>query len=109
MRTFVNTVTIPLSSAVSDPIPMKGAQDVTLFVPLVTSGTWVVQGAWETTSASFWPLQNPAPNSGTVAPVIAAGSLAVQLTNVSAPYVRLVGSTSQASLRVIGASYRMWS
>lgn len=96
-------ITIPLSSAVSGAWAIKDSDLMALWMPVCTSGSWTLQGAFQTgaNSADFLPIINSPPNSGPVTLWLGAGSLSVALHTFCAPFsaLRLVGSNPQAAVR----------
>ncbi len=59
MRQGQITLTIPLSGSISDDGDLRGGKIQAISVPTITSGDLLVQGGFDTTSASFLRLINP--------------------------------------------------
>jgi len=77
--------TIATSGKVSGNVLVEGAREICLLVPTITSGTMLVQGAFDTTSALFRRIQNAA-GSGDLTLATAAGSNAFTLTEMVQPF-----------------------
>ena len=98
-------VTIPISGKVSGDVSLAGAREIALLVPVITSGTMLVQGSFDTTSALFRRIQNTA-GSGDLTLTTAAGSLAFTLPAAiyPFPYLRFEAQnfqTAAVSLAVV--------
>jgi len=102
MQPVYQVVTVPLSSFVSSPFVVKDTDTFGVWMPVVTSGAWFLQGAYTTNAASadFLPVLNSPPSSGSPTLWFGAGSLAVALP-LLAPFstFRLTSSIAQAAVR----------
>jgi len=98
IQTF--TATVPLSGTVSDDISLVGATVVGLWCPTITSGTVLLQGSPDTTSANFVRITNAA-GSGDWTWSVGPGSKAITIEDVARPfgYLRLETSVAQAAAR----------
>src|SRR2546427_10080411 len=99
MPTITTTVTINQSAFVSATVNVANAiTPMGLWVPTVTSGQMFLQGAADTTSASFVRLQNST-GAGDWTFGVGPGSKAVTLQDVAIPFsvLRLESSVAQAN------------
>ncbi len=104
--------TIPLSGTVSSPaFVAKGAIDIALFIPSVTSCSVATQVAYTTAanSSDFLPLVVSPPSSGPFTLWVGVGSLSVGLSDVlgSWPTFRFVSSVPQSSARSLACVFKV--
>lgn len=102
MRQGVVTATIPLSGTVSDTIDLRGGRIQAIAAPSITSADLLVQGCFDTTSASFVRLRQPVfanPQSGDLRLATGPGScMLLWPSNLPSPnYVRLESGVAQAA------------
>lgn len=84
----------------SGAIGLAGADLFGLWAPTVTSCTLTLRGSFDSTSANFIPLTNPA-GSGDWIFAVGPGSRAVTLQDVAfpAPFLKLFTSVAQTDTR----------
>ena len=103
MRQGQLTATIPLSGSVSDDVDLRGGNIIAIAVPTITSGDLLIQGGFDTTSASFVRLLQPGttPLSGDLRFATGLGSRMVIWPDSfpSPSYVRLETAVPQAAAR----------
>jgi hypothetical protein len=111
MRSVLYT-TIPSGEAVSGAIDLNQFAGLkAIQVPVITSGDLLVQGAFDTVSASFTRLLNPTlPGSGPLRWCTLAGSLMLPFpTDFSLPpYVRLETANAQTDVRTFTLLAARW-
>lgn len=103
-QNVVKFPTIPLSGTVSDIIDITGAKTVAIWVPTVTSGTLLLRGSFDQTSANFVPIfnQNATPIASRWWVEAGPGSMAVPLDVeylTPFPFIKLETSVAQAAVR----------
>ena len=104
MTTFydVRTVTMPISSKISETYTMKNATLVGLFVPVVAStAATFLQVATDAASASFARARLFPPNSGDISLNSQAGSFYVSVVDVALafPFIRLESNVFETASR----------
>jgi hypothetical protein len=99
MRHQTKFATIPLSGMVSETVDMSGGDLFSIWAPIVTSCAMFVQGSWDTTSANFVRLTNPA-GSGDWTFAVGPGSRMISAQDVAfqSPYLRLETSVAQTAV-----------
>ena len=110
MRQGTLTATIPLSGTVSDNIDLRGGRIVAISVPVITSGDLFLQGAFDSTSASFVRIQASvfdSPTSGDLRLATGPGSLMClwPSTFPSPSYMRLESAVPQAAARAFSVRF----
>jgi hypothetical protein len=103
VQAAVQSLTIPISSFVSDVFAVTGAKLFAVWVPTITSGQLLLRGSYDTTSANFVPILNP--NATPIASRwwadVGPGSCAIVLDWVGQafPFMKLETSVAQAAAR----------
>ena len=104
------TATIPLSGSVSGDIDLRRAIKgvIAISVPVVNSGDLLVQGGFDSTSASFTRLLQTPPNSGHLRFATGLGSTMIAWPNtLPVPsYLRLETAVPQAAARSFTILFR---
>jgi hypothetical protein len=100
MRHQTKFATIASGAQLSSLVELQGADLFGLWAPTVTSGTITLRGSFDTLSANFIPLQNPA-GSGDWTFAVGPGSKAITLQDVAFPfpYMKLFSSVAQTDNR----------
>lgn len=99
--------TIAQSASVSGDIAVTGADLFGLWCPIVTSAAMYLQGNFDTTSANFVRLTNPA-GSGDWIFAAGPGSRAITLQDAAFPfpYLRVEVGTPQADIRTVALTVK---
>lgn len=108
-KTQIQSATIALSGSLTGSIPIAGATQIGLWVPVVTSCQLFVLGSYDQSSANFTRLTNIA-GSGDWTLSVGPGSRSVSLVNGGAsafPFIKMETSVAQAAVRnfFISAKY----
>lgn len=100
MRFQTKVAVVASGFQLSDLISLEGATLEGLWAPTVTSGTLTIRGSFDTTSANFVPLTNPA-GSGDWTFAVGPGSRGVSLQDVGFPFpfIKLFTSVAQTDAR----------
>lgn len=99
--------TIAQSASVSGDIAVTGADLFGLWCPIITSAAMFLQGNFDTTSANFVRLTNPA-GSGDWTFGVGPGSRAITLQDAAFPfpYLRVEVGVAQADVRTIAVAVK---
>lgn len=108
-RFGVQEVTIPLSGTLSGDIDLSNAREIVgIKFPVVNSGNVFVQGAFNTTSATFTRVQNTNVGSGDLNLIVEGGSKSVQVSDLRAwPFIRIETSIAQSAVRSLAVITRL--
>ena len=92
--------TIASGDTVSTTVGIANARAIGVIAPVVTSCQINIRGNFDTVSAGFMPLTNPA-GSGALAWATGVGSNAINITDHALPftYMRLESSVAQTDTR----------
>jgi hypothetical protein len=99
-RYEVQTVTIAQSATVSTDVALRSSDLFGIWAPVLTNCSVYAQASWDTTSANFVRVHNPA-GSGTWTWAAGTGSAAIsgQDALFPFPYLRLETTVAQAAAR----------
>lgn len=100
VRYHVLYPTVPLSGQASDEIDVFNGVVSGVWSPVVTSCTLTLRGSFDSTSANYVPLTNPA-GSGDWTFAVGPGSRGITLQDpgLPFPYLKLFTSVAQAAVR----------
>lgn len=101
-RFDVHTASIAQSESVSGDFAVAGADLMALWCPTITSAAIYLRGSFDTTSANFVRLTNPA-GSGDWTFAAGVGSVGITLQDPAFPwpYLRVETAVAQAAARTV--------